>query len=308
VELSRGRVRRFLRSLRHAWRRVRSPNRWTLHLRARAIRNPGFSWPILSLYCKLAFERESSPQLACFEPMLKFPLRWLRRPAFEGLVRSLLPVFLVTGAIAGALACTPAPAAATGATAGADVSRPSTTWAGPGLQFAVADFDGDHRPDLVGVQAGQGSVARTNYWIQLRLSAAGQQTISLVAPSGGLQIAARDVNGDRIPDLILTTTWLGQPVAIFINDGHGTFTRAEPSAFPEAFRKSPSRWNGAADQAADAVGVPPPSRAGVCIAVERFPHAGSNAGTASPARPEIVFSPFLFSHPGRAPPCAVPHL
>ena len=240
--------------------------------------------------------------------MLKFPLPRLRRPAFAAFVRSLLPLFLVTGTIAGGLACAAPPGAATGASAGADLPKPSATSAGPGLQFALADFDGDHRPDLVGVQAGQGNVARTNYWIQLQLSAAGRQTISLVAPSGGLQIAARDVNGDRIPDLTLTTTWLGQPVAIFINDGHGTFTRAEPSAYPEAFRKSPNHWNGSADRAADAVGVPPPSRAGVCIADARFPHAGSKAGTASAARAEIFSSPFLFSQLGRAPPYAVPYL
>jgi hypothetical protein len=236
--------------------------------------------------------------------MLTFPLRRFRRPACAAFVRTLLPFFLVTCAIAGALACTEPPAA----TPGTDVTGPSASSAGPGLQFAVADFDGDHRPDLVGVQAGQGSVARTNYWIQLQLSAAGQQTISLVAPSGGLQIAARDVNGDRIPDLILTTTWLSQPVAIFINDGHGTFTRAEPSAFPEAFRKSPTRWNCAPDQAADAVGVPPPPRAGVCIAVARFPHAGSKASTASAVRPDIFSSPFSFSQRGRAPPSAVLYL
>jgi hypothetical protein len=235
--------------------------------------------------------------------MLKFSLRRLRRPAFAAFVGSLLPLFLVTCTIAGALAC-----AATGANAWADVPRASTTSVGPGLQFALADFDGDHRPDLVGVQAGQGNVARTNYWIQLQLSAAGQQTISLVAPSGGLQIAARDVNGDRIPDLILTTTWLGQPVAIFINDGHGTFTRAEPSAFPEAFRNSPTRWNCSTDLAGDAVGVPPPARAGVCIAVARCPYAGSKAGTASHARLEIFSSPFLFSQLGRAPPSAIPQL
>jgi hypothetical protein len=240
--------------------------------------------------------------------MPKFPLRRLDRPTCAGFLRNLLPLFLVTCAIAGALACTAAPVLATGATTGADVPRPSITSVGPGLQFALADFDGDHRPDLVGVQAGQGNVVRTNYWIQLQLSAAGQQTISLVAPSGGLQIAARDVNGDQIPDLILTTTWLGQPVAIFINDGHGTFTRAEPSAFPEAFRKSPILWNGEVDLAADAVGVPPPSRAGVCIAVARSPHAGSNTGTASPALPGIFSSPFLFSQLGRAPPCTVPYL
>src|ERR1700679_132859 len=223
--------------------------------------------------------------------MLKFPLRWFRRPAFAAFARTLLLLFLVTCAIAGALARTEPPAATTSA----DVPRPSCSAVGPGLQFAVADFDGDQRPDLVGVQAGQGSVARTNYWIQLQLSAAGQQTISLVAPSGGLQIAARDVNGDRIPDLILTTTWLSQPVAIFINDGHGTFTRLETSAFPEAFRESRSGWNSSTNLTAEVVGVPPPSRAGVCIAVARLPHAGSKAGAASLSRPEFFSSHFLFS-------------
>jgi hypothetical protein len=247
--------------------------------------------------------RESN-RVACFKPMPKSPLRRFVRPATAAFVRSLLHLFLVSCTIAGALACT----ASAGASADADVPRPSTTSAGPGLQFAVADFDGDHRPDLVGVQTGQGNVARTKYWIQLQLSAAGRQTISLVGPAGGLRIAVRDVNGDQIPDLILTTSWLGQPVAIFINDGHGTFTRAEPSAFPEAFRESQTRWNSSADRTAEAVGVPPPSRVGVCIAVARWQHAGSKAGATSPSRREFFPSPFLISQLGRAPPCAVPYL
>src|SRR5580698_7725958 len=198
--------------------------------------------------------------------MLTFPLRRIRRPACAAFVRTLLPFFLVTCAIAGALACTEPPAA----TPGADVTGPSASSAGPGLQFALADFDGDHRPDLVGVQAGQGNVVRTNYWIQLQLSAAGQQTISLVAPSGGLQIAARDVNGDQIPDLILTTTWLRQPVAIFINDGHGTFSRVAPDAFPDAFRESQTGWDSSAHRIPDSVAVASSSRTGFCIATTRW--------------------------------------
>src|SRR3984885_7535397 len=240
--------------------------------------------------------------------MPKFPLRRLDRPTCAGFLRNLLPLFLVTCAIAGALACTAAPVLATGATTGADVPRPSITSVGPGLQFALADFDGDHRPDLVGVQAGQGNVVRTNYWIQLQLSAAGQQTISLVAPSGGLQIAARDVNGDQIPDLILTTTWLGQPVAIFINDGHGTFTRAEPSAFPDAFRNSPTRWNCSTDLAGDAVGVPPSSPAGSHEVTARSLHAVPQTGAIAQSSQGFRPSPFIITSPGRAPPSEVPYL
>jgi hypothetical protein len=235
--------------------------------------------------------------------MFKSLLRRSNRPAPAACVRRLLPVFL----FASALACAAA-GVTPGAATGADVLRPSATSVGPGLQFTVADFDGDHRPDLVGVQTGQGNSARTKYWIQLQLSAAGQQTISLVGPSGGLQIAARDVNGDQIPDLILSTTWLGQPVAIFINDGHGTFTRVATSAFPEAFRESQTHWNSATNRATDSVGVPPPSSTGGCIAVARSLHAGSNAGAPSPPRREFFPSPLLISQLGRAPPSAAPYL
>jgi hypothetical protein len=231
----------------------------------------------------------------CFELMLKFPFRRLRSPATAAFFRGLLPLFLLAGTMASAAA-------------GADVPKPSITSGGPGLQFAIADFDGDHRPDLVGVQAGQSNVSHTNYWIQLRLSAAGQQTISIVAPSGGLQIAARDVNGDQIPDLILTTAWLRQPVAIFINDGHGTFTRVEPTAFPEAFRESQTSWDSSTDQAGDSVGVAPTWRAGVCVAAARFPHPGSQPGAIAPSNRGFSPSPFLISQPGRASPSEVPYL
>src|SRR5271170_3994083 len=69
-----------------------------------------------------------------------------------------------------------------------------------------------------------GFVGRTNYSVQLHLSSVGQHSIQLVAPAGGLQIEARDVNGDDAIDLVLTTAWLKQPVAIFLNDGHGSFS------------------------------------------------------------------------------------
>lgn len=228
--------------------------------------------------------------------MSKFPLRRLATSAFAGFVRGLLPLMLLGGSMA---AVTPA---------SADVPRPSAISIGPGLQFAVADFDGDHRPDLVGVQGGQSGVARTNYWIQLQLSAAGRQTILLVAPAGGLQIAARDVNGDQIPDLILTTTWLREPVAIFINDGHGTFTRVKPSAFPEAFRAPLSNWDSTSDRIPDSLGVPSSSRGGFYEATTRLPYSVLQAGAIAPSSRGFLPSPFLISSPGRAPPSEVPHL
>src|ERR1700719_1435092 len=88
-----------------------------------------------------------------------------------------------------------------GTAAAADAPRVPATSPGPGLSFSVADFDGDSRPDLASVQAGKSDALRTDYWIQLQLSASGRQTFRIVAPLGGLQIASRDVNGDNAPDL-----------------------------------------------------------------------------------------------------------
>jgi hypothetical protein len=233
--------------------------------------------------------------IRCFQLMSKFSFRRRVSSATASFLRGFLALFLLASALAGAAA-------------GADVPKPSTLSVGPGLPFAVADFDGDQRPDLVGVETGESGVFRTNYWIQLQLTVSGRQTISIVAPSGGLQIAARDVNGDQIPDLILTTTWLRQPVAIFINDGHGTFSRVASDAFPDAFRESQTGWDSSAHRMPDSVAVASSLRAAFNITAARSPHAERQTGAVASSRRGFLPSPFLISSPGRAPPSAVPYL
>jgi len=97
--------------------------------------------------------------------------------------------------------------------------------------FAIADFDGDSRPDFATVQVGQVTASRARYWILFEMSAGARQFIGVTAPVGGLEIALRDVNGDNSLDLIVTTPWLNRPVAVLLNDGHGNFTLRDPAAF-----------------------------------------------------------------------------
>src|SRR5580704_7018606 len=180
-------------------------------------------------------------------------------------------------------------------------SGPVTT-VGPGPQFAIADFDGDVRPDLASIQAGSNGTGSANYWIQLQLTSTGRQSIQLVGPAGGLQIEARDVNGDHAIDLVLTTAWFRQPVAILLNNGHGSFSRVEPAAFHGAFNESKTSWGSASNQAIDAVGVPPQSRAGTCSEARGLLHGRSPTGSIPPSSSGFVVSPLLISHAGRAPP------
>jgi hypothetical protein len=194
-----------------------------------------------------------------------------------------------------------------GAARAADVpSAPGAPY-GPTLSFSIADFDGDLKPDLANVQAGKSDLIRTDYWIQLHLSAAGRQAFQIVAPMGGLQIVARDVNGDHALDLVLTTAWLKQPVAVLLNDGHGTFSRVDPDAFPEAFSESRTSWGSTTDHAIDVFGVPPQSREDLYSHLELFLHPQSLARFAVTSLSRFHLGLFLISHLGRAPPFETSH-
>src|SRR5579863_1823099 len=147
--------------------------------------------------------------------------------------------------------------------------------AGLGLPFAIGDLDGDLRPDLANIQTGRSDVSQTDYWIQLQLTAAERQTILVVGPTGGLQIVARDVNGDNALDLVLTTAWLKEPVAILLNDGHGVFSRVDPRAFPGAFQEPETNWRVPAEPVLNVVGIPLQPRAGQLSAGVRLPYPRS---------------------------------
>ena len=109
-------------------------------------------------------------------------------------------------------------------------------------QFAIADFDGDNRPDLATIQVGHGSSSDTQYWIAFQLSRGSRQILGITAPTGGLQVTSRDVNGDSFLDVVVTTAWTNRPVAVLLNDGQGNFRASSPSAFPRAFTTSEESW------------------------------------------------------------------
>ena len=179
---------------------------------------------------------------------------------------------------------------------------------GPGLTFAIADFDGDQRLDQASVQTGRSAAGDSDYWIQFQCSTAGRQYIRLVAPAGGLLIEARDVNGDHTVDLVFTSAWFRQPVAVLLNDGHGRFLRAEPGAFPGAFRESHTSVIPATSAPADVVGLPPQSDAGMQAAAEGLLYRRSLARLALAAASDSPVDPFLFFAAGRAPPSETSYL
>ena len=176
-------------------------------------------------------------------------------------------------------------------------------------QFAIADFDGDSRPDLATVQAGVSSSWDTHYWIAFQLSSGPRQTLGITAPNGGLHITSRDVNGDDFLDVVVTTAWTNRPVAVLLNDGQGNFRASSRSAFPGAFTPSEKSWACTTDEVKDVTAVLL-SRypTGNCPEGSRFSQLQTAAGLLLRWAPRSSALSVVVSFLGRAPPSFVLHI
>jgi len=112
----------------------------------------------------------------------------------------------------------------------------------PALSLAMADFTGDTHPDLATVELEKLDFSSARYWIEIRLTEGGHQVLKLRAPLGGLLITPRDVTGDGNLDLIVRSASSRAPVALFLNDGNGHFSRADVASFANALRDGPSEF------------------------------------------------------------------
>jgi hypothetical protein len=99
----------------------------------------------------------------------------------------------------------------------------------------LGDFDGDRRPDIAIARPERLSNGAFRYRVEVLLSTqpAGAFDVEF-GPAGGLHISAQDVDGDRDLDLVITSEFGRQPVGIWINDGHGRFTRGAAEKYPKS--------------------------------------------------------------------------
>jgi hypothetical protein len=194
-----------------------------------------------------------------------------------------------------------------GVAVAASAHSPATSKA-PGPSFAIADFDGDLHPDLASVEVSSTNSRQTIYSIRLQLTAEGRQAIRIVGPSGGLQILARDVNGDHAIDLVLATATLGEPVAVLLNDGHGGFKQVDRSAFPVALGNSGAALTTDNEAFIGAADAPPSSRPGISIFSGPSPYQVSKTLYAALSGPPFLPDTSLTSRPSRAPPYYAPQL
>lgn len=176
---------------------------------------------------------------------------------------------------------------------------------GSRVPFAIDDFDGDGIPNLAIIQLGSNSSSGpslSSYKVQVQLGDGGLRSIDLLAPSGGLRIAARDVNGDGAPDIIVSLAWEDRRIAVLLNDGRANFSVTDPTSFPCASGGKGNTLNGFSPGRADTVARRPQSPVGDFSGSQYLLHPRPAAGSISLANSASFLSALLVSLPGRAPP------
>jgi hypothetical protein len=168
--------------------------------------------------------------------------------------------------------------------------------------FAIGDFDGDSRPDLATIQPVLAGPSAGIYTVRLEFSAGGPLSFDMVGPLGGVRIAARDVNGDAVPDLVLSSASREEPVAILLNNGRGAFSLLDPSSFPGAFNRSKNYLSSDLPSQKDPASKPPQSPGGELSESKYLLHPRPAAATIPEASSVAFLSVLLVSLPERAPP------
>jgi hypothetical protein len=174
--------------------------------------------------------------------------------------------------------------------------------------FTIADFDGDNRPDLATVETGLMGASHARYWIGFQMSAGARQMIGVDGPVGGLEIASRDVNGDNLIDLVVSTAWLKAPVAVLVNDGHGNFSIRDPAAFLTALTNPSRTLDSPNQQNPDTAIALTAQDSNDFIATERTATSAVNSEKFFTRKSRRDFFPLVVRSSGRAPPLSVRHV
>lgn len=163
-------------------------------------------------------------------------------------------------------------------------------------------FDGDHSLDAA-IVAEQVFSRYSLYTVRLQFASGAEQSISVVAPPGGLQLEMRDMSGDSVPnDLVLTSKLLRLPLVVLLNEGHDHLTVAgSPGSFSP---DEEGRTSGTREVHHISVLASHGFRLAGLVSSDGFFPPQLQAHAFSPVTVRFTCRSTYFSRSGRAPPCS----
>jgi hypothetical protein len=101
----------------------------------------------------------------------------------------------------------------------------------PGSSAAIADFNSDAKPDFaIADRIGSGAQGYT-YSLAVGLSLETSQVFHFRSPHPSLSVSVLDLDNDQDLDVVLTRTFTGDVVGVWINNGRGQFHEGNAADF-----------------------------------------------------------------------------
>jgi hypothetical protein len=98
--------------------------------------------------------------------------------------------------------------------------------------WTVADFNGDHRLDLITAFSTPNLGGSYTYRLEIGLGGPEFGSLSFASADAKIRLRARDVDGDHDADLIVLGAISAKPIDLWLNDGAGHFRHGDVSKLP----------------------------------------------------------------------------
>ena len=109
--------------------------------------------------------------------------------------------------------------------------------------WVLADLNGDQNVDVATASLGQHDANGYTQEIRIALGASGQTSFHFQSPGATVELSSRDVDGDQDTDLVVFEPLSSQPIAVWINDGAGSFHEGRLADFRKLWSEQPgSAW------------------------------------------------------------------
>ena len=96
----------------------------------------------------------------------------------------------------------------------------------------MADFNGDHRLDLITVFSTPNLAGSYTYRLEIGLGGPETGSFSFAGVDAEIRLRARDVDGDHDADLVVLGAISAKPIDLWLNDGAGNFRHGDVSKLP----------------------------------------------------------------------------
>lgn len=97
---------------------------------------------------------------------------------------------------------------------------------------AIADLDGDHKPDGAILLKSRWLGPQQNLSIQLHFTDRPNTELTFQSDSQALTVTAWDIDHDGDIDLVVEETFSHKPISVWINEGHGDFHEGRVQDYP----------------------------------------------------------------------------